>query len=119
MVCIRRIGGVVATCPVAGEALAWSPSGDRLAFTASLDGQQGWDIYTMDSQGGSITRVTRSSLREWTASWAPDGRRLAVWRDGPDGRGHVIVTMNLDESGVKTLTDTSEVATFPRWGPGK
>ena len=44
----------------------WSPDGTRIAFNADYDDpdlgddQEVWNIYTMDPDGGNVTRLTRS-----------------------------------------------------------
>jgi dipeptidyl aminopeptidase/acylaminoacyl peptidase len=37
---------------------AWSPDGERIAFTSSRDGN--WEIYVMDSDGAHQRRLTRT-----------------------------------------------------------
>ena len=37
---------------------AWSPDGERIAFTSGRDGN--WEIYVMDSEGANQRRLTRT-----------------------------------------------------------
>ena len=58
------------TCP---GTVKWSPSGDKIAFSADVNGEEG--IWIVD-------RVTRELTRHWERQamfdWAPDGTRLIV-----------------------------------------
>jgi Tol biopolymer transport system component len=58
---------------------AWSPDGERIAF--SRDG----DIYLMNPDGTSIRQLTRGSARDGAPAWSRDGRWLAFAR--ADERG--------------------------------
>lgn len=68
--------GLVARAP------AWSPSGDRIAF--SLQSEVGnWDVYTVRPDGSSLTRLTTDPGRDDYPSWTSDGR--IVWQNDPSG----------------------------------
>ena len=60
--------------------VAWSPDGERLAFTADRDGDENFQLFVMPSAGGTFRRLTsRSDVRYLLGDrpWAPDGRWLA------------------------------------------
>ncbi|HEV8403583.1 MAG TPA: hypothetical protein VGQ31_11160 [Candidatus Limnocylindrales bacterium] len=61
----------------------YSPDGTRIAFIRSVPAgaahQQPVDMYTMHDDGTAVTRITSGSMpRIVWATWAPDGRHLAV-----------------------------------------
>jgi hypothetical protein len=58
---------------LAPRSLVWSPDGGTLAFTGSVDGNQGVWVYSPDSD--RLVRVSDASI-DWL-SWAPSGRQLA------------------------------------------
>ena len=61
----------------------WSPDGSRIAFVSIRDtGQQ---IYTMNADGSSVTRLTSANYPEFP-SWSPDGSQIAFSADA-DGDG--------------------------------
>jgi Tol biopolymer transport system component len=46
----------------------WSPDGTRIAFTSTRSGQS--QIWTMNTTGGSLTRLTNTSTSEVDPSWS-------------------------------------------------
>jgi Tol biopolymer transport system component len=68
---------------VSGEGFAavprWSPDGRRLAFVRSEAGRPNvWNVWIADLERGSLTRVSHHTVGQaWSASWFPDGRRVA------------------------------------------
>jgi TolB protein len=75
---VRRIsyGGGRYTTPV------WSPTGDYIAFTK----QEGGDFHIgVMRADGSEERILTSSYLDEGPSWAPNGRVLVFFREGPSG----------------------------------
>ena len=103
-----------------GEA-AWSPDGQRLAFTLEVDGNA--DIYIMNAADGSgLTRLTTHPADDHGASWSPDGSMIAFnsERSGSDQ----IWRRNVDEGTwgaylVQLTQDTyhGRVNNFLSWSP--
>src|SRR5439155_9953395 len=54
---------------------AWSPMGDRIAFTSARDGNR--EIYLMNPDGAALVRLTSNRADDLHPSWSPDGTRLA------------------------------------------
>lgn len=57
---------------------AWSPDGKTVAFTGCREGDDGWQIYLMPSEGGTMTRLAKGK----NPSFAPNGRTVVYDRDG-------------------------------------
>jgi hypothetical protein len=55
---------------------AWSPGGDKIAFSKG-SAFTGFDIYTVDPNGGNLTQVTDDPDNELQPTWSPDGQRIA------------------------------------------
>lgn len=96
------------------RAPALSPDGSRLAFQSRKDGN--WEIYVLDLNTGSITRLTKDTAYDGAPSWSPDGKQLVfesyrtldldVWK------------MNADGTGLVNLTPGSKTYDFaPTWSP--
>jgi Tol biopolymer transport system component len=51
---------------------AWSPSGDRVGFAASVDGGT-YDVYVADPEGGFPRRITTDGANDQAPSWSSDG----------------------------------------------
>jgi hypothetical protein len=70
--------------------LAWSPSSDNVAFSASLDGPSS-DVYLLDVRSDSLLRLTSGLTQATNLSWSPDGEFIIhkavsdinVGRSGP------------------------------------
>ena len=54
---------------------AWSPDGQRIAFSTDRGGSL--DIWTIEPATGHTTRITRAPGAEIRPAWSPDGRQLA------------------------------------------
>ncbi|HEX7313495.1 MAG TPA: hypothetical protein VF297_06215 [Pyrinomonadaceae bacterium] len=54
---------------------AWSPDGTHIAFSSYRDGN--YEIYTMDTVGGDIKRLTYTGAAEAEPAWSPDGGSIA------------------------------------------
>ena len=107
--------------------LAWSPSGDEIAYTALSD--RGYDIWVAKTDGTGSRRVLHSSgsAGEYQPAWSPDGTQIAYASDR-DGDNDIYIA-NADGSGTprnitdgprtvaspysRTLSDGNE--TYPAW----
>jgi dipeptidyl aminopeptidase/acylaminoacyl peptidase len=58
--------------------LAWSPAGDRLAFTSDRGDHSFIAIYSSDSE--PIRYLAPATARDLSPRWSPDGRRVAFVR---------------------------------------
>jgi Tol biopolymer transport system component len=57
---------------------SWSPDGRRIAFTSTRDhrgdGNEAWDVYVMDADGGDVHRLSDDFTPDARPGWLPDGR---------------------------------------------
>ena len=100
----------------AGDAYqpAWSPSGSRIAFWTSTNGQR--DLQTIPAAGGARVKVTNDVAVDWAPVWSPDGKYLyfgsdrggamGIWRIPMDeASGHATGNPEPVVSGVDVAMD--------------
>ena len=65
---------------------AWSPDRKRILFSSRRDGQRKSDLYTMDPDGGNVSRLTDTpGAGEGSAKISQDGTQIAYVQDASDG----------------------------------
>lgn len=69
-----------------GNGLAWSPDGQRLAFTAALQGADS-DVYIYTPADGSISRVSDEPGQAYDLHWSPDGSHIVYFSASCFGTG--------------------------------
>jgi tol-pal system beta propeller repeat protein TolB len=85
----------------------------KIAFASDRDGNL--EIYVMDADGGSQTRLTEDPAEDFSPAWSPDGKRLA-FVSTRDGNAEIYV-MNADGTGQTRLTNNSASDLHPAWSP--
>ncbi|RMF01915.1 MAG: FHA domain-containing protein [Chloroflexi bacterium] len=73
-----------------------SPDGSKIAFMSRREGSN-WDIYTANTDGSNLRRLTQDNAQDGLPAWSPDGNAIAfvsdrggvwaVWVMTPDGKG--------------------------------
>jgi WD40 repeat protein len=66
--------------------LAWSPSGDQLAFMGAMDGPSS-DLYVYSLASGEITQLTDGPSQGIRPTWSPDGETIVHAGVGSLGTG--------------------------------
>jgi len=90
---------------------AMAPNGTTLAFSRDCDAGGHPGIYVADVGGGQPTLVLPLRGGLGGLSWSPDGAKIAVSAQGPQGWG--IYTLNADGTGLQQLTQDLDGA--PIW----
>lgn len=63
--------------------VAWSASGERIAFTVDL--QAGTSVIeTISSTGSGLRRLTHGDRHDWQPAWSPNDRTIAFISNGRD-----------------------------------
>jgi dipeptidyl aminopeptidase/acylaminoacyl peptidase len=108
---LRRL----ATNPLAkvDEEPAWSPDGQKIAFSSSTGGTS--DIWTISPNGSGLTRLTSNALNSHQPAWAPDGSKIAYVSDR--GGSNDIWIMNANGSGARRLTTLGGQENHPSFSP--
>ena len=91
---------------------AWSPDGDRIAFTSNRGGPQG--IWVSERDGGSALKVAElAGAYVDHPAWSPDGEAIA-FDASPDGRTAIYVVA-ADGGVPQRLTHGSGDSRNPAW----
>jgi hypothetical protein len=88
--------------------VAWSPAGDRIAFTSLVEGR--WHVLTIRPDGTGLDDLTDDLSEGQSAidpAWSPDGSRIVYAVDG-DAASQGLMIMNSDGSGKRYLTVGSQ-----------
>lgn len=96
---------------------AWSPDGKKLVFASNLGGNANYDIYTMDLDGGNLTRIVGDSGGDFAPSWSPDGTQVVFQAKRSGVTGWDLYVVNVDGSNERNLTNTVEDEEVASWSP--
>ena len=91
---------------------AWSPGGDKIAFTSTRDGNE--EIYVMAADGSGQRRLTTRSDGDTQPTWSPDGRQIAFVSGHFD---YEVYVMAADGSRQRNLTRDPSADEEPAWSP--
>lgn len=106
---LRRI-----TTPGFCDSPAWSPRGDKIAFTMRL-GRQNYDLYIYDLTKSRILRLTEDERNNENPSWSPDGRFI-VFSSNRTGTNELHI-IGADGSGIRKLGEIPGNSSTPSWSP--
>jgi Tol biopolymer transport system component len=90
----------------------WSPDSSKIVLS---DGTNAWTLWTVNTDGSGLTRITDGEHSYQWPRWSPDGKKIAAERDtGPDTE---IYTLNADGTGETRVTNTASEEQRPVWSP--
>jgi len=98
------------------DKVAWSPSGKTLALTLE---DSGWDkVYLLPVAGGQPKQLTQGESDDFTPSYSPDGKSLAMVSNRNRLEERHIWIVPVDGSGPHQLADLpAGVESDPQWSP--
>ncbi|MCW5978845.1 MAG: PD40 domain-containing protein [Bryobacteraceae bacterium] len=71
---------------------AFSPRGDRVAFSWNGMKQDNYDIYVKPAGAAGPERLTRHPAMDGSPAWSPDGQSIAFLRERSDGSSELLFT---------------------------
>ena len=98
---------------------AWSPEGDRLAFSSIAENGFS-DLFLYDLAEDRLRPLTRDPYDDLDPAWSPDGRRIAFSSDRTAmGKrdAYNIFSYDLEEGTVSYVTFGDRIDQGPRWSP--
>ena len=90
-----------------------SPDGKRIAFQSTHDGNQ--EIYTCDSEGNDVRRVTQNPGHDAHPCWTPDGSRIVFTTDRWGGLE--LASCSPDGGDARRLTESAGLDDYPAVSP--
>ena len=105
--------GMAILCVVAVALGAAANGAGKVLFVSERDGNA--EIYVMNADGSSQTRLTEDPGQDRDPSWSPDGTQI-VFASDRDG-DFELYTMSASGGDVTQLTDTADDEAWPVWSP--
>lgn len=102
------------------SAVAWSPEGKWIAYSADHDGDEFYQLFAVPADGGAPIQITDAEgvWHEFSArSWSPDGRYLAYNANERDREAMDVMVQKMDSGEVTVLLQGNEYYTFENWAP--
>lgn len=99
------------------EAPSWAPDGTRLLIV----GREGditnttANLYTVNTDGSELRRLTNDGAYYWSADWAPDGTKIVCARSSAEGWNVDVYVMAADGSDLEQLTEWKGWDSRPVW----
>ncbi|HET9332416.1 MAG TPA: DPP IV N-terminal domain-containing protein [Gemmatimonadota bacterium] len=91
--------------PASDSEPSLSPDGRQVLFSSDRDREEG-DLYLVDIERGTLTRLTSGPGNHWSSSqaWSPDGSRIVFSSTRDDPNRYHLYVLSLDTSTIVRLT---------------
>jgi uncharacterized repeat protein (TIGR01451 family) len=97
------------------ERVAWSPNGQKIAYTSWGQLGANADIIVMGADGSNPVNLTNNPAYDYLPTWSPDGSKIAFTSDRSGNLD--IFVMNTDGTNVVNLTNFYANDYYPSWSP--
>jgi TolB protein len=97
---------------------SWHPDGDEIVYTSYRDdGRPHIFVLARVGRSGRILRALPSTTSHYRATFAPDGRKLALVAKSAGEGASEIYTVDRRGRGVRQLTRNRSIDVSPSWSP--
>src|SRR4051794_36400057 len=120
----RRLRNLTPDSPADDDFPSWSADGRMIAFYSKRTGPDNpivpalgradQEIFVMNANGTGLRQVTRNTVDDGGPAWSPEGDRLVVHRWLDDGSQADLITMRVNGTGERNLTNSPD--TLDRYG---
>jgi hypothetical protein len=93
----------------------WSPNSGSIAFVSDRDGTP--DIYVLDLESRSVSRLTDQPGSEREPAWSPDGEHIAFVYEGESVTSSPEIHIMQADGAAPTLLYKNWVEVGPAWSP--
>ena len=94
---------------------AWSPDGKKIAFISDRDGDP--DLFMLDVESRSISKLYGDSNPQKYHSWAPDSRRIVFSTEFYDAKKNDLYILDTESGERKALTNNDFTDSEIAWSP--
>jgi len=94
-----------------GNFPSWSPDGAKIAFSEGTYSE----IYTINTDGSNIIRITDNDYNDIQPTWSPDGTQIAFASVRPILTNYDIYVIDVDGNNERRLTYDQKRNLYPDW----
>jgi len=96
----------------------WSPDGNTIVFNSDRrkGTGNGFDLYTINSEGSGLTQITDTAESEEAPIWSPDGKRILYSSYLTEDNSELFL-INPDGSGKKRVTNSPKQDGHAKFAP--
>jgi Tol biopolymer transport system component len=91
---------------VCGRMANWSPDNRYIVLIGYANNYSPSEIYSMDSSGNNLSRITNNINWDYYPRFSPDGNKILFTQMHEASINYQLYTVNIDGTGLTRLTDT-------------